>query len=106
MANLLLNEADAVAVLWAIENTLEDQGEWFETYWPSDVGRDWLQHAMEIRLRIERLATMLRERQWPDWKRAEQMAKDADALAATILRKCALDSERMSQPRAQEKAAS
>ena len=50
---------------------------------------------MEKRLRFERLGVALRERAWPDSRRAESLAAEARELAATILRKCALDSTRM-----------
>ena len=92
MANLLLSDTDAAALLWAIENTVEDQAEWFEEHRPSEYGAEWLRHAMEIRLRLERIAIMLRERAWPDWKRAEGLAARAGALAAEILGKCARES--------------
>jgi hypothetical protein len=95
MANLLLNDTDATALLWAVENTIEDQAEWFEEHWPSEYGRGWLARAMEIRLRLERLATLLDERAWPDSRRAEDLAARAVDLAAAILAKCALDSARM-----------
>ena len=39
MANLLLSDTDAAALLWAIENTVEDQAEWFEEHRPSEYGR-------------------------------------------------------------------
>jgi hypothetical protein len=89
--NLLLNETDAQAVLWAIQNTIEDRAGWYEEHWPSEREGDWLQAAMEERLKIERLVTALTERNWPDSRRAEQLAQDAGQLAAEILVKCATD---------------
>jgi hypothetical protein len=94
----------AAALLWAVENTIADQGEWFEEHSPSEYGAGWLAHAVEIRLNLERLSLMLVERAWPDSKRAERAAKDAGDLAAEILRKCALDAARMSAKGAEEAA--
>lgn len=94
---MLLNETDAQALLWAIETAIEAEGEWFEGHWPSEYGTNWLQAAMEKRLKFERLAIVLRERAWPDSRRAEALAVDAGKLAATILRKCATDSTRTRQ---------
>ena len=91
MANVLLNDPDAEAILWAMENTIDDQAQWFEEHWPSEHGPNWLQRAVEIRLRFERLAITLRERAWPWPLRAERLAEHASELAAQILRKCALD---------------
>jgi hypothetical protein len=104
MPNLLLNDTDAAALLWAVENTIADQGEWFEQHWPSEYGAGWLGRAVEIRLNLERLRLMLVERAWPDWKRAERAAKDAGDLAAQILAKCALDADRMRAKSAEEAA--
>ena len=92
MANLLLNDTDATALLWAVENTIEDQAEWFEEHRPPEYGAEWLRHAMEIRLKLERLAFALRERAWPDSRRAAALAARAAALAAEILAKCARES--------------
>jgi hypothetical protein len=75
---------------------IQAEAEWFESQWPSEYSVHRLTAAMEKRLRFERLGVTLRERAWPDSRRAESLAAEAGELAATILRKCALDSTRMS----------
>jgi hypothetical protein len=97
---LLLNDADAQAMLWAIENAIADQAEWIEEHEPSEWGENWLAHSQGIRLNLERLAIALTERIWPDARRAAQLAEDACKLGAEILLKCAADSARMSAGRA------
>ena len=85
MASLFLDEDELEAVLWAVENTAEERGEWFNEHWPSERGAGWLQWSMGQRMKLQRLAAMLREQTPGDDARAERIARAADQTAADIL---------------------